>query len=109
MVQKTKSTKRGAKAKDKMKEPVKTARKGTVFTLDAPQAMKVFIAGSFNRWVLVPLRRNRAGLWRHSIRLNPGEYEYKFIVDGEWRHDPMNTIRRANEFGTENSVVAVAE
>jgi len=32
------------------------------------------------------------GLWQDTLELYPGRYEYKFIVDGIWRHDPHVTI-----------------
>ena len=32
------------------------------------------------------------GLFSATVHLGYGEHEYKFIVDGEWKHDP-NSVR----------------
>ena len=45
--------------------------------------------------------------WRLSAELPPGRYEYKFIVDGEWMHDPVNKEKVRNEHQTFNSVLYV--
>ena len=37
----------------------------------------------------------------------PGEYEYRFIVDGVWIRDPNNVDYTRNEFGQENSLLIV--
>lgn len=58
-------------------------------------ARNVFIAGEFNGWntTATPLKKDRAGLWKGTLELEPGSYGYKFVVDGDWRFDPMNTNR----------------
>jgi hypothetical protein len=39
------------------------------------------------------------------MRLAPGSYQYKFVVNGErWEEDPLNLHRVMNEHGTYNSV-----
>jgi len=37
----------------------------------------------------------------------PGRYEYRFVVDGQWRDDPACTERVPNGFGSENCVLRV--
>lgn len=63
--------------------------------LAAPAAHAVFVAGTFNDWRLTEhrMRRDSAGVWRATLALAPGRYEYKFIVDGEWAEDPANPLR----------------
>ena len=34
----------------------------------------------------------------------PGTYEYKFIVDGEWMHDPLKDFKPDNRGGYNNIV-----
>ena len=53
---------------------------------DAPNAKGVFLVGTFNAWKpsACPMKRSADGLWRVSLKLAPGIYEYKFLVDGEW-------------------------
>jgi hypothetical protein len=93
------------------KSPGKPARKTATFTLDAPQATQVFVAGCFNDWnpVATPLQRDQAGTWKCAVRLEPGEHEYRFVVDGAWWDDPVNILRRGNEFGTQNSILIVED
>ena len=77
--------------------------------LEAPRAAKVFVAGDFNHWLAgdVRLRRDQEGIWRGCLWLEPGRYEYRFIVDAEWQDDPRATTRVPNEFGTTNCVLDV--
>ncbi len=91
------------------KKPVKPQKKAATFRLDAPYATQVFVAGSFNDWspVATPLMRDEAGVWAATVYLHPGEYEYRFVIDGMWSDDPANTTRRCNEFGTRNCILAV--
>ena len=62
------------------------------FTLKGyPGAQNVFLAGNFNNWNPNDIRMKRAdSLWEAVYYLGPGNYEYKFIVDGEWILDPEN-------------------
>jgi hypothetical protein len=52
---------------------------------------KVYIAGSFNNWntLQTPLTKVSTG-WTADLRLKPGKYTYKFVVDGRWIADPVN-------------------
>lgn len=71
-------------------------------------AEKVVIAGSFNRWNpdLYAMEKTDKG-WAIRLKLSPGTYEYKFVVDGEWIQDPANGKKVRNEFWGFNSVVDV--
>jgi len=65
---------------------------GVRFTLSAPMARSVAIAGSFNRWdshrdMLIPA--DGRGFWSITLPLPPGRYEYRFVINGEtWVLDP---------------------
>ncbi|HUJ09544.1 MAG TPA: glycogen-binding domain-containing protein [Verrucomicrobiae bacterium] len=81
---------------------------GTVeFKLAAPDAHSVFVAGSFNGWDprQTPLRRESGGVWRVTLPLSPGRYEYRFVVDGQWREDPAAKETVPNPHGGRNSVL----
>jgi 1,4-alpha-glucan branching enzyme len=83
---------------------------GVMFTLDRPGAKIVYLCGDFNDWSprsLRMFRRGGKGLWERSVSLEPGRYEYKFIVDGEWIHDPAALENRANHCGSFNSIIHV--
>lgn len=38
---------------------------------------------------------------------SPGEYHYKFVIDGEWHPDASAATQIPNDFGTTNSVIRV--
>jgi 1,4-alpha-glucan branching enzyme len=88
----------------------KTVKKLKVtFKLSAPRAQSVLLAADFTRWEQSPvaLKQLRGGLWKTTIALAPGSYEYRFLVDGQWWDDPDCPCRRGNCFGTHNSVCEV--
>lgn len=69
-------------------------------------AREVALAGEFNGWGRTAMTRTKRG-WQASLRLAPGRYAYKFVVEGNWIRDPGNrrTVRDAG--GNENSLVEV--
>lgn len=73
-----------------------------------PKAKSVYLAGTFNEWDPNQKRmtRSKDGTFRAKMKLSPGKYEYKFVVDGEWLDDP-EADKSINEFGTANSVVEI--
>jgi chromosome partitioning protein len=83
---------------------------GVLFCLQAPQANKVAVTGEFTNWSRegIPLERDEGDeLWKIVLDIQPGEYEYRFIVDGVWIRDPNNRDYIRNEFGQENSLLIV--
>jgi 1,4-alpha-glucan branching enzyme len=40
-----------------------------------------------------------------DLKLNPGKYAYKYIIDGRWTTDPSNKLRERGDAGAYNSVV----
>ena len=49
-----------------------------------------YICGSFTHWQKVPMHWQQvgaAGEWVKMLDLTPGTHQYKFIIDGQWRHD----------------------
>lgn len=89
---------------------MKKRQKRINFELKAPGARKVTLAGDFNSWKETEMstKRKNSGLWRVGVNLQPGRYEYKFIVDGQWINDPANANIVNNSLGTLNSVKEVA-
>lgn len=85
------------------------ARQATLtFTFEDPNARQVALIGSFNGWrpdgrVRTERQDNR---WVFHIDVEPGRYEYAFLVDGDQIvPDPQAIFRRNNGFGTPNSIV----
>jgi 1,4-alpha-glucan branching enzyme len=76
---------------------------------EAPDAKQVYVAGDFNEWNPSGSRmcRYRDGTFRAKVSLAPGEYQYKFVVDGVWLNDSEAEVQAVNSYGTVNSVVRV--
>ena len=90
-------------------QPPRSAR--VALELVEPVAQRVYVAGSFNGWQpdTTPLSALGNGRWRGDLKLEPGRYEYLFVVDGQWRPDPNARETVQNPFGGRNSVVMVSE
>lgn len=74
-----------------------------------PDAREVFVAGSFNSWNprATPMSKDALGDWSVELRLPPGEYRYRFLVDGDWHDDPLAQLTAINAFGSFDAVVSV--
>ncbi len=78
------------------------------------RAADVRIAGDFNGWVPdkdVQSRVESEGgsrIWTKVLHLSPGTYQYRYVVDGEWREDPGNPRVVAGPVGGKNSVLVVS-
>ncbi|KAG1668826.1 hypothetical protein FOA52_004920 [Chlamydomonas sp. UWO 241] len=68
----------------------------------------VEVEGSFDNWTTRQVLQ-RAGKESTIVKLlPPGVYQYKFIVDGEWKYDP-NQPAMFDEMGNVNNVIEVHE
>lgn len=107
----TSSSKSGSKSslKSSIKNSSKDVSRLTEFKISVPKAKRVSLAGSFNNWDANALsaKKDIRGNWTVKVSLNPGKYEYKFIVDGNWLNDPKCASTVANNFGTQNSIIEV--
>ena len=83
---------------------------GALFSIVAPDARSVSVAGSFNRWNgdSHPLSGpDLHGRWTATVPLPPGRYEYLFVIDGAiWALDPA-APSVDNGLGDRNSIVTV--
>ena len=71
-------------------------------------AKTVRLSGTFNNWDPNGYTMEHKGDdWTISMRLKPGKYLYKFIVDGNWIIDPGNSLWEQNQERTGNSVLWV--
>jgi 1,4-alpha-glucan branching enzyme len=66
-----------------------------IFKLDGhTNATHVKLSGSFNGWKEEELEMKKTATgWELPYVLGPGNYEYKFIVDGKWISDPSNSLK----------------
>jgi 1,4-alpha-glucan branching enzyme len=92
-----------------MKTRISPKKKRVTFSLSAPNAQSVLVAGSFCDWELgaVALKRLKSGFWKTTVSLEPGTHRYRFIVDGKWHDDPACVRKEANPFGSEDCIVEV--
>lgn len=73
--------------------PPPPAPDGFLFTFapppGAPAVLTASVAGTFNGWSTsaLPMARQPDGSWTARLRLNPGQYEYKFHINGAWPGD----------------------
>ena len=84
-------------------------RRKVTFSLENADANEVFLIGDFNKWnpKSHPMKSDENGAWVRNMIIPPGEYEYKFIVDGQWKEDPQNEQLSLNCFGTYNNIINV--
>jgi len=85
-------------------------RKRIKLECDADPGCKVFVAGTFNNWN--PTRKPMKpagddGRYKAVLMLPPGEHEYKFVVNGDWRIDGSNPQWTPNDVGSLNSVINI--
>ncbi|CAH2076541.1 unnamed protein product, partial [Iphiclides podalirius] len=66
---------------------------------------QVYISGTFTDWKTIPMVKSH-GDFVTIIDLPEGEHQYKYFVDGEWRHDPTVKVVD-NEMGSKNNLVTV--
>jgi 1,4-alpha-glucan branching enzyme len=85
-------------------------RQKVTFALLAPEAQQVSLLGDFSGWEQQPvsMKKLKDGRWQATLALAEGKYEYRYLVDGQWRDDPDCPTRAPNAFGSENCVRVVS-
>ncbi|KAG6574114.1 Protein PTST-like 2, chloroplastic, partial [Cucurbita argyrosperma subsp. sororia] len=69
-------------------------------------AAEVLLVGSFDGWSTQrKMERSSTGVFSLFLKLYPGKYEIKFVVDGQWKIDPLRPIVRSD--GYENNLLIV--
>lgn len=117
------------KTKTKKVPKISTAKvwiKGTAYSLLLKKSRKIShkitfdskkkayesvqIAGAFNNWSPKnsPMK-NEKGFWEAELLLEPGNYHYQIVADGNWFLDPANPDSADNNIGGFNSVMKVGE
>ena len=85
-------------------------RRRIVLTADLGPGKNVSVAGNFNDWdpsAKPMLDKDGNGIYRCTLLLKPGSYEYKFVIDGVWCVDTNNPNFAPNDLGTLNSWLIV--
>ncbi len=93
--------------KEKIKN--KTGKRRVTFTLEVKEAGNIALMGDFNNWneKTHPMKKDAGYIWKKTVFLNSGRYEYRFLVDGEWQNDLKNNQLCKNRFGTYNNFIVV--
>ena len=92
------------------KAAAKPVAKAVTFTVHAEKGKAVYVAGEFNKWDPTAKKmayKAKNGIYAATVKLVPGEYQYKFVIDGTWCADPENVNSVQNDQGTFNSVITV--
>ena len=77
------------------------------FSVRAEAGAQVFLSGDFNAWNPSDKEmtdKTGDGLYSAALFLAPGDYQYKFVIDGTWCVDPECPDWVPNEHGTLNSL-----
>jgi len=90
----------------KIESKKKIKRRKIMFSFESSDAKEVILMGDFNNWnpKKHPMKKDGDGKWTKAVILPPGQYEYKFLVDGQWKEDPQSGRICPNKFGTYNNV-----
>ena len=88
----------------------KPVLKSVTFTVHAEAGQNVRLAGSFTDWETKAKKmtfKKTNGVYSATVKLAPGEYQYKFIIGDKWVADDQNTEFVPNDKGTFNSKLTV--
>ena len=74
-----------------------------------PEAKEVHIVGDFNGWRAdeTTVMSRKDGSWLKQLNLKPGQYHYRFVVDGQWLSDPENPLQEKNPYGEFDSLLKI--
>lgn len=72
-------------------------------------AGSVRVSGDFTQWSAegIPLEKSADGGWKITLKLAPGDYQYRLLVDGVWRDHPEAVKQVPNPYGSQNGVLTV--
>ena len=92
----------------------------TYLPIEDEEVASVSLRGSFNSWGEWPMEKQPDGTWSITVDLEPGEYQYKFYINGKWPQDmsiaraggPVdpNAVGYINDgFGGQNAICRIKE
>ena len=80
-----------------------------VLSFQNHQQRDIRIAGEFNEWIadkdIQTVTEN--DIIHKVFYVEPGDYQYRLIVDGKWRNDPTNPRQALSTLGIHNSLLHV--
>lgn len=82
---------------------------GVVFNYKTDtKGIQIYLAGNFNQWNAANAQYlmkddDGDGVWSITVKLAPGTYQYKYVIDGKWTQDTYAPAETADGFGGRNS------
>lgn len=93
------------------KKPTTSGEVRITFELPAAiEANTANLCGDFNDWSrdTHPMRRRKDGTFAATLRLPEGQYQYRYLLDGDrWVNDWNADDYLPNGYGSDNSVVII--
>jgi 1,4-alpha-glucan branching enzyme len=77
---------------------------GVLISYKNRKAKDVKIGGDFSSWQLIDMSRGKFGVWYYFLT-KPKTSRYKFMVDGIWVNDPVNSEKEDDEYGSYVSLI----
>lgn len=69
----------------------------------------VQLSGDWNDWKAIQMFHEGGGMWSVVTPVPPGPHEFKFIVDGEWKHSNRHPTIGIDETSLNNVRYVLAE
>lgn len=81
------------------------------FEFKSSTAKEVLVTGSFIGWSPQgeKLQKGEGDIWSVMLKIEPGYYQYKFIVDGNWIPDPQNDWKINDGGDNFNSLIKIGD
>lgn len=82
-----------------------------IFSVKAPNAKEVYLAGEMTSWQsnILKMKKGADGIWSLPLYLEQGAWQYKFVIDGQWHYDKANPVTTDDGFDGYNSIIVLAE
>jgi hypothetical protein len=48
-------------------------------------------------------------VWKMVLKLAPGRYRYRYVIDGRWETDPRNAAVEPSPYGGNDSLIVLEE
>lgn len=69
----------------------------------------VQLSGDWNDWKAIQMFHEGGGMWSVVTPVPPGPHEFKFIVDGEWKHSNRHPTIGIDDTSLNNVRVVLAQ
>jgi len=81
---------------------------GVVFNYKTDGKKQIYLAGNFNNWnpadpKFLMKDDDGDGVWSITVKLAPGTYQYKYVIDSKWTQDTYAPGEAPDGFGGRNS------